>query len=188
MDFKRITSDNPKGSLQTVFNNVYTKDKFPHFRIAGDVKDVPASKIIASFMKQDKKCHCSEKDLLNGNCVDCEGCVYGALYFACEQAALFRDRLMDFENDFAGFAPLLKLGDFVYEPTYRGTINTFKIVNIIKSEFGFYYKWTLVDGYYTSSVDGFSEAKIGETIFRTKKEAEEHSLKLSVIINKQSNK
>lgn len=63
-----------------------------------------------------------------------------------------------------------KVGDTVYEPTRRG-INTYKIVRINISKHGRTFEWECVDGFYTSLI-GFVDYEIGETVFLTKEKAE----------------
>lgn len=65
-----------------------------------------------------------------------------------------------------------KVGDTVYEPRPdRGFISVYEITLITISGTNIFYKWMLVDGIY-SNLDGFSNDKIGKTVFLTYEEAE----------------
>lgn len=65
-----------------------------------------------------------------------------------------------------------KVGDTVYEPRPdRGFISVYEITLITISGTNIFYKWMLVDGIY-SNLDGFSNDKIGKTVFLNRKDAE----------------
>ena len=67
-----------------------------------------------------------------------------------------------------------KVGDTVYEPRPdRGFISVYEITLITISGTNIFYKWMLIDGIY-SNLDGFSNDKIGKTVFITRKEAEKN--------------
>lgn len=65
-----------------------------------------------------------------------------------------------------------KVGDTVYEPRPdRGFISVYEITSITISGTNIFYKWMLVDGIY-SNLDGFSNDKIGKTVFLNREDAE----------------
>lgn len=89
------------------------------------------------------------------------------------------ERLAEYEDlDEQGL--LLRLpchiGDIIYEPTNRNTINEYRVTGIKKEVFALWIEWKLEKGFVYQSIYGVEVGDIGKTVFITKAEAE-HKLK-----------
>ena len=64
------------------------------------------------------------------------------------------------------------IGDIIYEPTNRNTINEYKVTGIRKELFALWIEWELEKGFVYQSIYGVEVEDIGKTVFLTKEEAE----------------
>lgn len=65
-----------------------------------------------------------------------------------------------------------KVGDIIYEPTNRDTINEYRVTGIKKGMFSLWIEWELEEGFIYQSIYGVEVGDIGKTVFLTKEEAE----------------
>ena len=66
-----------------------------------------------------------------------------------------------------------KIGDIIYEPTNRNTINEYRVTGIKKEAFAIWIEWKLEKGFVYQSIYGVEVGDIGKTVFLTRSEAEE---------------
>ena len=93
----------------------------------------------------------------------------------CEVNVLF-NKLKEYE-DLEEQGLLLRLpchiGDIIYEPTNRNTINEYSVTGIKEEEFALWIEWKLEKGFVYQSIYGVEVGDIGETVFLTQEEAEQ---------------
>ena len=93
----------------------------------------------------------------------------------CPIQAAF-DKLAEYE-DAEEQGLLLRLpchiGDIVYEPTNRGTINEYRIIGIKEEAYALWIEWKLEKGFIYQSIYGVETSDIGKTVFLTREEAEQ---------------
>ena len=66
-----------------------------------------------------------------------------------------------------------KVGDFIYEPTNRNTINEYRVTGIKEKAFALWIEWKLEKGFVYQSIYGVEVGEIGKTVFLTQEEAEQ---------------
>ena len=70
------------------------------------------------------------------------------------------------------------IGDIIYEPTNRNTINEYMVTGIKKELFALWIEWELEKGFIYQSIYGVEVGNIGKTVFLTRSEAEEALAKM----------
>ena len=65
------------------------------------------------------------------------------------------------------------IGDIIYEPTNRNTINEYIVTGIRKEAFALWIEWKLEKGFVYQSIYGVEVEDIGKTVFLTQAEAEQ---------------
>ena len=70
------------------------------------------------------------------------------------------------------YAPC-KIGDIIYEPTNRNTINEYRVTGIKKEAFAIWIELKLEKGFVYQSICGVEVGDFGKTVFLTRSEAEE---------------
>lgn len=102
MNFKRLTTDNPVGNLERMLNNVYAKDGKAIIRLTmanDDRENIDLCEYIADLVSGVYKDeYCTAQSIMDGACMECDGCPFGVLYAACVQAAELRARLKMYED------------------------------------------------------------------------------------------
>lgn len=66
-----------------------------------------------------------------------------------------------------------KVGDIIYEPTNRNTINEYRVTGIKEEPFALWIEWKLEKGFVYQSIYGVEVGDIGKTVFLTREEAEQ---------------
>ena len=109
---------------------------------------------------------------------ECEKeCVEG--YTECHKCEPFKDvMIMLAEYEDAEEQGLLlrlpcNIGDIIYEPTNKNTINEYIVTGIKKELFALWIEWKLEKGFVYQSIYGIEVEDIGRTVFLTKEEAEQ---------------
>ena len=64
------------------------------------------------------------------------------------------------------------IGDIIYEPTNRNTINEYRVTGIREEAFALWIEWKLEKGFVYQSIYGVEVGDIGKTVFLTQAEAE----------------
>lgn len=153
MSYKRLTTNKPKGNVETMLNYAHGKEKVLIYDEDGNEVD------LTEYAEKNakKKCKVSAKDIMDGACMECIKCPIGILYTIAVQAAELRYRLMTLEDKIeAGelIEPPCKVGDTVY------------IV-------GRKYRAGKYEGFINTGKFRFSDIeKLGDTVFPTKEAAE----------------
>ena len=65
------------------------------------------------------------------------------------------------------------IGDIIYEPTNRNTINEYRVTGIKEEAFALWIEWKLEKGFVYQSIYGVEVGEIGKTVFLTQAEAEQ---------------
>lgn len=73
-----------------------------------------------------------------------------------------------------------KVGDIIYEPTNRDTINEYRVTGIKKGMFSLWIEWELEEGFIYQSIYGVEVGDIGKTVFLTRQEAEKELADMGV--------
>lgn len=175
----RVVTDDIQPFAVNILNNIYSNGDQIYIRRTEDgLKNVEicsyiSDKLSRSVNSEARNFACTPDDIKNGACLSCPGCGFRTFYMACIQAAEFRSRLQKFErgvrNEF--LQPVLcRVGDIVYEPTWRGNINKYRVTCVRIYKDNVFYEWTCIDGYSTNT-HGFDEEQIGKTVYLNEREA-----------------
>ena len=66
-----------------------------------------------------------------------------------------------------------QIGEIIYDPTNRNTINEYRVTGIKEEAFALWIEWKLEKGFVYQSIYGVEVGEIGKTVFLTKAEAEQ---------------
>ena len=101
MKKQRLTTDTPKGPLETILNYASAKDGNVYLSYGDGEKNVNLCEYI-SRMARKHGCFYSAQEILEGACTECD-CEIAILYCVAAQAAEMRARLSDYED--TGLSP-----------------------------------------------------------------------------------
>ncbi len=95
-DYKRLTTDNPSGSLEQTLNGAFVKNGEVYLRSVDCGEDKSLCEYISRLAKS-MECKHSSQDVMDGACTECD-CYVSVLYALAIQAAELRQRLAELED------------------------------------------------------------------------------------------
>lgn len=98
MEYKRMTTDNPKGSVEAMLNFAKAKDGNVILSYAGGEESIDLCEYLFEEAKKlGYNCVSSAEGILEGDCLFCD-CIINVLYTAAVQAAELHGRLKMLED------------------------------------------------------------------------------------------